>query len=348
MSLAARPLSAQKTEFSRSEREARFKVEAGPAQRVRSSIVGRLAGKEVRELATPERHGELGKMMAVDNHGFIWFTATREAKVVRIDPKSLAMTSFNLPSGSEPYSLDVDSKGTLWITTYPGVDRLLEFNPEKGEVISHIPPTRGMFPNVVVDRKTDTVYFSQPAANLIVSYRTDGGFKEYQIPGTQAFPGRLDIDSKGSVWFPELYRDKLGRLDPTTGKIDEWDLPSKDGIPAFCRVGREDTIWVSMPMIDKVASFKDGQFKEYRVPTTQSIVSTSVQDADGFVWFTEGGYRASQGGNKVGRLDPATGVVTELPLPTPKAEPTGIVLDKDGVLWFQETTTSKIGRIATR
>jgi len=61
MSLAARPLSAQKTEFSRSEREARFKVEAGPAQRVRSSIVGRLAGKEVRELATPERHGSSAK-----------------------------------------------------------------------------------------------------------------------------------------------------------------------------------------------------------------------------------------------------------------------------------------------
>jgi virginiamycin B lyase len=313
---------------------------------VKTATAGTLGGKEVKELTTPEQHNELGKMMAVDNDGFIWFTATREAKVVKIDPKSLAMTSFNLPRGSEPYSLDVDSKGTLWITTYPGVDRLIEFNPKNSEAISHIPPTRGMFPNVVVDRKTDTVYFSQPAANLIVSYRAGGSFKEYPIPTAQSFPGRVDIDSRGNVWFPELYGDKLGLLDPTTGKISEWDLPSKDGVPAFCRVGKDDTIWVSMPMSDKLASFKDGQFKEYRVPTTKSIPSTSAQDAEGIVWFTEGGYRASEGGNKIGRLDPATGIITELPLPTPKAEPTGMLLDKNGVLWFQETKASKIGRIA--
>jgi virginiamycin B lyase len=100
-----------------------------------------------------------------------------------------------------------------------------------------------------------------------------------------------------------------------------------------------------MPMVDKIGMFKDGNWKEYKIPTKESIVSSNIEDADGIVWFTEGGWRGSAGGNKIGRLDPKTGEVEELPLDTPNAQPLGMIIDRAGTIWFEQSSGGKISRI---
>jgi virginiamycin B lyase len=222
---------------------------------------------------------------------------------------------------------------------------LLEFDPKKQEVISHAPPNFGFLIHITIDLRDGTVYFCQPGNNQIVSYRRGKGYREYSIPTKSAGPGRLDFDSKGNLWFPELYADKLAKLDPQTGTIQEWELPVKKGTPAFCRVDSDDSVWVSLPMADRILHFKNGLFREYIIPTKASLVSTSTTDEAGYVWFTEGGWRGSAGGNKVGRLDPRTGMVEEFTLPTPNAQPLGLIKDKNGVFWTQQMNAGKICRL---
>jgi virginiamycin B lyase len=111
-------------------------------------------------------------------------------------------------------------------------------------------------------------------------------------------------------------------------------------------VAKDGNIWISEPMADQIQIFKDGKFtRTYKIPTLNSVVSTHLEDGDGIVWFTEGGWRGSSGGNKLGRLDPATGAIEEFTLPTENAQPLGLVMDHDGAMWFEESTLGKLIRV---
>jgi virginiamycin B lyase len=66
---------------------------------------------------------------------------------------------------------------------------------------------------------------------------------------------------------------------------------------------------------------------------------TAVFDRKGILWFTV------QGGNFVGKLDPATGEVVLRRPPTPASAPYGMAVNADGIPFFCEFGTNKIGRI---
>lgn len=308
--------------------------------------IGSLAGRDIVELQTPVKVSGMGKYMAEGPTGHIWYVETREDKIIRIDPKTNEMTQYFVPKGAAPYSVAVDNDGTVWATAH-GIEMLLELRPEEGVVYAHQPPSHGFLIHINVERKSNTVWFTQPGNNQVVSYRHDVGFREYPSPTKQSGPGRLDFDAEGNVWFPELYTDKLARLNPTTGEITEWDTPSKNGLPAGVRVEGK-IVWVSEPMADALAAFEDGKWREYKIPTTGSVVSTNVTDEEGFVWFTEGGWRGSAGGNKIGRLDPRTGKVEEFDLPRSNSQPLGMTLGKDRSIWFSLVTGAHVCRILPR
>lgn len=319
-----------------------------PPIKTASRAIGSLAGRQIVEIDTPVKVSGIGKYMAEDPHGYIWFVETREDKIIRVDPKTYEMVQYFVPKGAAPYSVAVDNDNVVWATAH-GIEMLIELRPEQGVVFAHQPPSHGFLIHINVERKTNTVWFTQPGNNQVVSYRHDLGFKEYPSPTKQSGPGRLDFDSKGNVWFPELYTDKLARLNPTTGEIQEWDTPSKNGLPAGVRVEAGDTVWVSQPMADALASFRgDAWLREYKIPTPGSVVSTNITDEEGYVWFTEGGWRGSAGGNKIGRLDPRSGKIEEFTLPHENSQPLGMTRGKDDSIWFSLVTGARVCRVLPR
>ena len=325
--------------------QGKFKLTELRTYKVPTKVIGRIGGREVIELDVSGAKGKMGKILTVDHEGYVWFLESGEDREVRIDPRTLELTEFQLPHGGSPYSIAVDSKGVHWITAH-GIEVLLESDPKKGEVTAHVPPSHGFLIHINVDLRDDTVWFTMPSENKVVSFHRERGFKEYEIPTPESGPGRMDFDSKGRVWVPELYTGKLAVLDPRTGQFEEFELPTRHGLPVFCMVDKDDAVWVSEPMADKYARFKDGVWKEFDVPTRNAIVSTALEDYDGSIWFTEGGWRGSAGGNKVARLDPKTGQVEELALPSENAQPVGIARDKYGNIWFQQINAGKITRVA--
>jgi len=64
-----------------------------------------------------------------------------------------------------------------------------------------------------------------------------------------------------------------------------------------------------------------------------------AEDKAGNVWFT--------GNNTalIGKLDPATGIVTEYPMPDPNAkDPHTLNFDQSGILWFTVQQANMVGR----
>ena len=79
---------------------------------------------------------------------------------------------------------------------------------------------------------------------------------------------------------------------------------------------------------------------ELPVQPTASAAPTGITTAyDGSIWFTE------RSANKVARLNPATGAVTEFSVPTAASAPDQITATPDGNVWFTERYGRNVGRI---
>ena len=62
---------------------------------------------------------------------------------------------------------------------------------------------------------------------------------------------------------------------------------------------------------------------------------------DGNLWFTE------PYGNRIGKISPVTGTVTDYATPTDYVYPYGIIGGPDGNLWFTEQSGNRIGKISS-
>jgi len=78
---------------------------------------------------------------------------------------------------------------------------------------------------------------------------------------------------------------------------------------------------------------------EYQLPRSGAFPHDPAVGGDGIVWYTD------QQNSFIGRLDPATGKITDYPTPTPASGPHGIVLAPDGSVWYTAQRIGKLGRL---
>ncbi|HEX6130653.1 MAG TPA: SMP-30/gluconolactonase/LRE family protein [Actinomycetota bacterium] len=81
-----------------------------------------------------------------------------------------------------------------------------------------------------------------------------------------------------------------------------------------------------------------GDVDRHTVPTANAGVSDVAVAPDGTVWFTE------RLAGAIGRLDPATGAIEEIPLDDVAAGPAGVAVAADGSVWFAQDGGNAIGR----
>jgi virginiamycin B lyase len=157
--------------------------------------------------------------------------------------------------------------------------------------------------------------------------------KEFPVPnvGTAAIHSAVPAPD-GSVWLTQQGSNKLGRWDPETQKITEFqDTLRKHTIRIDPKTGY---VWSTGaltrfdPKTEKFAHIPE-------VPTCYGI----ALDQDGNAWFTE-----LRKDGKIGKVDAKTLAVTKYVLPTAGATPRRIQVDSDGIVWAAEFETGKIAR----
>ncbi len=110
----------------------------------------------------------------------------------------------------------------------------------------------------------------------------------HEIPTPQAGPRRLDVDPDGVAWIPEYSAGKLARLNPATGEIREFEVPTRDALPYVARADPErGRIWIGEAGADAIARFDPGTgaFVEYALPTPAALIRhMDVDPRTGAVW----------------------------------------------------------------
>ncbi len=167
--------------------------------------------------------------------------------------------------------------------------------------------------------------------------------QEWAVPTKGGHPHDPAVGLDGSLWFTEQMANKLGRLDPKTGEIKEYPLPSdKNAGPHGLVADKDGNIWFTANFGGYIGKLdpRSGQVTQFKMPIEKADdPHTAVFDARGILWFTV------QGGNMVGRLDPKTGKFDMKEVPTESALPYGIQINSKGVPIFCELGANKMGSI---
>jgi streptogramin lyase len=182
---------------------------------------------------------------------------------------------------------------------------------------------------------------------------------EYELPRpdlTEPHDVAVDPTGTGTVWYSNFGEQSLGELDPRTGKVTEYPLPLlKPDAPTGSldlEFDPRGNPWVAMMYQQAIATLdrKTGKMTTY--PLAPEFQNPKVQigmldprnsDADGKVWFSEGGSRT------LFRLDLATGAMDNIdqfknvPKNVPHAE-YGIVSDPQNNIWFFDFADRNVGR----
>ena len=157
--------------------------------------------------------------------------------------------------------------------------------------------------------------FGEDAMNIV--------YVEYEVGGK--FPWSAVPDKNGNVWIP--YNgpvNKIARLDPKTGKLDDFPVSSPDVLRIHSAVPAADgTVWFSEQFKNKIGHLDPAtkQVSEYESPTPGTTHTIRV-DSKGMVWST---------GTPLNRFDPETHKFTAF-----RADVGGfygITIDKDDNVW---------------
>jgi virginiamycin B lyase len=159
-----------------------------------------------------------------------------------------------------------------------------------------------------------------------------GVIKEFPVPetGTAAIHSAVPAPD-GSVWITEQGTNKLGRWDPKTQKITEFQ---DDWGKHTARIDANGQVWSTggLSRYDP----KYGTFTHIAdVPNAYGI----ALDQDGNAWFAE-----LRKDGRIGKVDAKTLQVTKYQPPTATGFPRRIQVDSDGVVWFAEFQGGKIGQ----
>jgi streptogramin lyase len=186
--------------------------------------------------------------------GNVWFTEQAGNRIGRIDPATGTITEFPLPNpNSQPWEVTGGPDGNLWFTEFSG-NRIGRISPD-GIISELAVPTPASQPNTIrrgpdlnpgdncayqreslgaaafrvrygsfggcVARlaTTETLWFTETAANRVAQVTTDGDIFEYAIPTAVSQPIGITHGPDGAVWFAEFAANTIGRLDvKTVGK----------------------------------------------------------------------------------------------------------------------------------
>jgi virginiamycin B lyase len=166
--------------------------------------------------------------------------------------------------------------------------------------------------------------------------------REWQVPTPGSRPHDPLATRDGAIWYTGQLSNKLGRVDPRTGRVREYPLKTPQTGPHGLVEDRQGNIWFTGNNTGVVGKLdpKTGEVTEYPMPDAKAKDPHSLHfDRSGILWFT------LQQSNLMGRLDPASGEIRLIASPTPRSRPYGVIVNSRGVPFVALFGTNKIAAI---
>lgn len=278
---------------------------------------------------------EFARDPAVAPDGSIYIAVMHGNKIARFDPQSQSFREWDLPPGARPHGLLVDKQGIVWYTGN-GNGTIGRLEPDSGKVTEYRAPSGGDPHTLIIDN--GIIWFTVQgggrigrldiATGNITEYRTSGG------------PYGIALDKQGKVWFCRMRADKLGILDPRTGQMSEMVMPSGSR-PRRMATAPDGTLWVTLFGQGELLQIDPDARRVLRkvaLPAGEDGGPYAVTvDGAGTVWANE------IKTDTVVRLDPQSGQLKVVQLPSRGVGIRKMVVDAEGRLWYMGSHNGRLG-----
>jgi virginiamycin B lyase len=234
-----------------------------------------------------------------------------------------------------------------------GESFVYQFDPDTSSfVFTFTIPTQGAAPwdvAVTSDGTRRNVWFTESGADgigrLVYTSTSEYDLTEYPLAaGSQ--PLNL-VPGEGYVYFTAEGRSRVGRLDPTTGQIDEFEPPTAESSPAGLDLEPDGSVWFTQMAVDQVAHLVITSSLDYRV-TEYWDVSLDGGRPYGVAVAAAGVYLAQTANDRVTLFAPPDDWmhIYSLDLPGVPDEPYALALDGSGEVWGTERAGNRVSHFA--
>lgn len=200
----------------------------------------------------------------------------------------------------------IDHQGRLWFGAM-GQNALVVFDP-RTRSFQYLTPPHGHHGIMgVLVAPDDTIWFAEQAANYVGHY--DPATKHYQLyplpwltvpePGQPnqvqslpSAPNEMALDGHGEIWFTEFNADRLGRLDPRTGRMRQYALSAKASVqtlyPYGVTIDRQGMVWFTEAGANQLGRLDPttGTLRVFIAPGPHTLLMEVASDARGAIWIT--------------------------------------------------------------
>ncbi len=303
--------------------------------------------------------------IASDPKGVAW-AAERAGALIRFDPETYDFTEVKIPAGPAPADRQrlgnpqINDKGILWTADGPN-QRWLSydtnaFNRTNPGVAFRIFPWTarghgGAGGNSMAIHPDGTIWGTGQGREVRVLNPATAEFSFHESPSyaqTKENPGAygLAVAGDGSVWWAEDDADQMARVDPKTGKVEEFKLPSVGGhaLPRRMNSDWNGDLWVGLWESGHLMKIdhKTKEMKIYKPKTASLGMYTVIADKKNkFIWV------GAQQVDKLFRFDPAKEEFVEFPYSYSSQDPRRIDISATNPnrIFFSGNTADRIGFI---
>lgn len=243
------------------------------------------------------------------NHIF-WFVEYNTGEIGEFNESSKTFNQFLIPEtgGAIPASLSLDSSGRIWFT----------------------------------DQNKNS-----PSIWVLNATASPPKFNQYLTKTPMSTPVFVLADNAtGDVWFTDTTANNIGKIDPITGQVTKYPLPTSNSGPAELALQNGTSyLWITESFENKVARFdmSSNTFQEF-TPSVSLVSPVGIAvDRSGNVWLSE------HGASSIAQLIPSNSTFRKYPTTQPSTfkttAPATIAIDKQGRLWFVEHFGNRVGRL---
>jgi virginiamycin B lyase len=172
---------------------------------------------------------------------------------------------------------------------------------------------------------------------------------EYEVGDVTSWAHDMAVDPKtGVAWVGDYVKDQLVSVDPRSGEQKVFPSPVKGTGMHTLNFDAGGSLWITFQLADMVARFDPAtsSWRIYGGFAKGTLVHSFALDTLGYVKKDSAGqiYVSQFGGNRISQLDPATGKITEHPLPgSASGRPYGVAVDSAGKIWYTKYSENIIG-----
>ena len=192
------------------------------------NLIGRLDPRTGQAKEYPLPPNSMPHTVQLDPKGRPWYSGNKNGTVGWIDPSTGKPTVYKMPDpeATDPHTIAFDRKGLVYFT-FQAANMIGRLNPDTGEIkLVKVAAQRSQPYDAKFDSE-GTLWVSCNARPCLLKVNPDTlDITEIKLPLPITTVRRFDIAPDGIIWYVNSGGGRLGRFDPKSGKIAEWDSPS--------------------------------------------------------------------------------------------------------------------------